>query len=202
MKHSNPNKQRSSAQRITALAPGDAGAIVQSCREAIAATEETIARIESDCIGEKPRRSNGIAIVSAPLQEASTFPAFPRLKRRNNKDGSVRFYFKHPDGSLTRLPDDLASDEFIAAYAAASAAPDESKSIPAARLGFTLKGDDPLAAPLIMIWCALKSGDRDRAENIFVRLSADADENDVSDKHAIDAAMATAMAMVRARRTP
>jgi hypothetical protein len=191
-------RQRRS-ERITTDAPSDAGAIVKSCRDAIAATAETIARIENDCIAEKPKRSNGISIASAPPLEASTFPAFLHLKRRKNKGGSVRFYFKHPDGSLTRLPDDPTSDEFIDAYAAASGAPNEPTA--AAGLTFTLHGDDPLVPPLIMIWCALKSRDRDRAENIFVRLSAAADEND-ADRHAIDAAMATAMAMVRARRAP
>jgi hypothetical protein len=66
-----------------------------------------------------------------------------------------------------------------------------------------LHSDDPLAAPLIMIWCALKSGDRDRAENIFVRLAAaETNADAVPDRYAIDAAMATALAMVRARNAP
>jgi hypothetical protein len=77
------------------------------------------------------------------------------------------------------------------------------KPTAAAELTYTLRGDDPLAPPLIMIWCAPKSGERDRAESIFVRLAADETKaDDVPDRHAIDAAMAVALAMVRARRVP
>jgi hypothetical protein len=53
---------------------------------------------------------------------------------------------------------------------------------------------------LITLWCALTSQDRDRAESIFVRLSAAIDETKSVDQRAVDKALAIAMAMVKGRR--
>jgi hypothetical protein len=177
----------------------DAGALVRSCREEISAAEKIIAGL----VDEKPRGNNEVAIRSAPPAtsisadpDVSTFHNVPHVARRRNKDGTFRYYFRRRGFPSRPLPDPTAP-EFDAAYAAASAPPGEPIAVIAPT--FVLSGDDPIAAPLVMLWCALKSGDRDRAESIAVRLSASINESTTVDRRAVDEALSVAMAMVRAR---
>lgn len=167
-------------------APADLEALRATCRASRDSALEASERIEREVADSKenfPRKGSISGLPFAPVSART----FPHLGTRKNADGSVRYYFKKKGRPLVRLPDDPGSPEFISAYAAA--------------LGnFTLPGDDPLSPFFIMMFVALRNGDRNTAENVCVRLFAAFDASPVkSDPRVTDDALRAAIRLVRRR---